>query len=436
MLIIFVGHIGPSAIFYWDKLHNLDGVIEYFTKMLEPFFPKLIEKSEAHGNLAVLTKSNSMHIMEKAVESFHLVTLTVWLWKCDSAVSEDVKECAFRGCCALLTILALLNDCCFALVKVRLKAALEELSSQIVFFIGLKPGGSDKGLTSKMHELLKHALEQIEKMRLAFNTTCKPMEKNHRPVVQSYLNSSKRDGKSSKELLTHFLYRFAVQEASRGTTYFSPSLPFDTEADFHVTMTASNVHKTNKAMLVANCKHLSSYFGLDLGDAFVSEIMESNNVSSAPYGNTVYFQLKCCARNSSMTPVRHCVVPGTGKTFFTSNKVENVLVYKDSLLTNAVLQGLPRPGIELYCSSALDGNSKCGLPIMFFARHALVLSLFNKGSVSGDQSNIVQEFVTTPIAYEWVSYSDVRGTYMMSWLGKSCAFVFKGREVFGYDDVV
>jgi hypothetical protein len=72
------------------------GVIDYYFQFLCSLIPTLLAESVRHGNKYLHTKRFSMHVMEKGIESFDYVAVTLWLERFECVSSTD-QERMFSG---------------------------------------------------------------------------------------------------------------------------------------------------------------------------------------------------------------------------------------------------------------------------------------------------------------------------------------------------
>lgn len=147
---------------------------------------------------------------------------------------------------------------------------------------------------------------------------------------------------------------------------------------------------------------------------------------------------------------RVCVVPGTSKGRYSDRGSFNVLAFQDSSVSSPpqrfvvcdVVDCKSRhhdKDFQLFCSSVRETDTAYMVPYVFAEGRAFgwLLTKRNERDSTIPAQEIVGEYVCDIASFKAVPFRSVRGVCMATSLErhhrKRVVFVFRGRQVFGYD---
>ena len=345
------------------------------------------------------------------------------------------KNCLVDGSFALLEILALLNDPCPKWILTRLVNAIDVFKQCVVSLVEGKHGK----MTSKLHELFEHVVDQIQSGGMPINYGSKILETFHHGLVDSYNRTSKRNqGQSLLELIESVQLKRYVKEArkSRETLrVYDRLLQWKPFSCFRVAGNFPSFEDCfNSSLFSFNANFtLFDLACLDLNYRTLEPLISNN------FSQKLFYVNKCSNRNVDISRVESCSVPFVNKGKYENGAI-SVLVF-ESLnrkfvlpSNNCSVSGCRHHDYQhqLFCSAARDLDNEYGYPLVFCDSFAVVIKLAEKKIISNSAIVSLMSFGKL----ERVEYSRVRGDRMAFSLGeKGELFVFCGRYPFGFNDV-
>ena len=452
---IFWTH-GPYELCSPDLLHVKNGIVQRVFEMLSVYIgDDFVAESTRYGNIYLGTGKLAQHVFELETESMHFIPFAVMFGSLAALEhSDDSRQFLFHGVCDLLAILGLLNDRTPGLVQGVLRERLVSFNrfTQRLRDKILAKGGPLREITPKMHELIAHTDEHINRLGFLPSFSSKLFETLHRPVFQMLEGASSgriNDGSGAKEVILAMEYKRALaevevlgKESDRRGAGFRPGQRWQPRAHF-VSIAGERQSKLSFQ------DGLKYHFGLITSILDVSSLVDLPHVNGADLvGNTLRMNLVCNVRETPASLEDVAVVPGTGLGMFKRGGALNVLAFsarpnkRHSEWQTCPTEGCTcfdhDSGIELFCSSCRDANTGYGIPVLFGVDDAYLIPL---SEVHDDQllpvNVAIAEMQCDFTRIVKISFKTIRGVSMMRpHFDKKAkpgrVFVFRYRRVFGY----
>jgi len=195
---------GPAELRKIDLLHNSFGVVATCCRMLRFVYgPSLEEFSKILGNRTLLLQNSiSFHRMEYHLRDFQYICLAIVLGECELRNGKywprkiDKRSSHSRLACSLLQILYILKDDASGLLLTDLakcitafKDEFDQLDEDLQEVV---PDQKHSFHTSKIHELVEHAVDQIYEVGSIRNCSSSILEWSHPESVGDMQKGSMR----------------------------------------------------------------------------------------------------------------------------------------------------------------------------------------------------------------------------------------------------
>jgi Plavaka transposase len=444
---------GPYEVFSVDFLHLKDGILIYLMSFFEEYLGEsFVQETMKFGNLHLCTKKFSMHIMEKGIESFHFVPLALLYGKFERDIRNEERLELFDCACLCLKVLYLAADPCPSYVLQTLKETIAAFEGHVISLLR-KISQSSCRVTTKMHELFAHVVDQVKDAGLPNAFSTKVFEITHEEIKYRYANNSskRRDSQAFKEILNYMFYSRAMDETlilqSNPILLETLDAPFAEAPKFFVLNQQSISIEENcpaKEILNNATRIANKYFGTKVPRTPSKEDL-MNKVSD--FGNSVRMSLFCSRRKVYVSTDTIAVVPGTSLGKFYVGGTCNVIAFGPCEETtqpkrskiSAEMRCTCRHhqvGNNLFCSFSNVASTSYGLPLLFDQTHTYIWDLNPVHKSFPPVSDVIIPVSINMNQVRRISYKRIRGICMYRPPYKSvndkCGFVFTGINVFGF----